>query len=157
MRGIIFRKYDPFKDAITLNRYLFTAVSLLELKEDDKFFIDDPDKYVRFVVEDCNDSSFIGTITLIIDGSSATIHSVVVREDYQRKGIATLMFQKLFEFSEMQGIRRLNVSTWSSNQKAISFYKKMGFRINKSVIDEVTTKNQKEEISFSFLIDEQII
>jgi len=155
MDEIIFREYNSSKDAIKLHRYLFKQVSLEEIQKDDNYFINEPNKYVRFIVEDCIDRSFIGTITLIINEGSATIHSVVVREDCQRKGIATFMFKKLFDFSKKRGIKSLNISTWNTNKKAISFYKKMGFAINDNSTKGEKNNSRREEISFHYSLNEK--
>jgi len=57
--------------------------------------------------------------------------TIVVHPDYQDKGIGTLLFGTLMEKIEVEypGIVRVELIARESNEKAIEFYKKFGFRV----------------------------
>lgn len=64
-----------------------------------------------------------------------------VLEDFQGQGIATGLFEKIFEWAKSAGISRLELTVITENVKAHSLYKKMGFvlegeKVHSLMIDE---------------------
>ncbi|MCD7034806.1 GNAT family N-acetyltransferase [Metabacillus sp. GX 13764] len=52
-----------------------------------------------------------------------------VHPDYYRQGIASKLFEKLFQWALQRGIKRLELTVIKYNEKAFSLYEKMGFSI----------------------------
>jgi len=52
-----------------------------------------------------------------------------VHEDFRGKGVATQLFQQIFNWAKERGITRLGLTVIKTNEKAIRLYKKMGFEI----------------------------
>ena len=104
--------------------------------------------YVRNFIERCHETGIILTIenplnpeTLIAEvhtcspGIKVFSHlfsdlTIAVHPDYQGKGIGSLLFRALFKEigSKHPEIIRVELIAKESNQKAIRFYKKFGFR-----------------------------
>jgi len=57
------------------------------------------------------------------------ITNILVFDKYRREGIGTALMEKAIETSRNHGCRAIVLETQSCNYPAISFYKKMGFRI----------------------------
>jgi len=51
-----------------------------------------------------------------------------VKKEYQRKGIATQLMQKLIEFAKEKNISKIFLEVKASNLPAYNFYKKLGFK-----------------------------
>ncbi|MBD8069696.1 GNAT family N-acetyltransferase [Bacillus sp. PS06] len=63
-----------------------------------------------------------------------------VQEDYQGQGIATKLFEQMFEWANQLGISRLELTVIKDNTKAFNLYRKMGFilegeKIHSLIID----------------------
>ena len=63
-----------------------------------------------------------------------------VDEDYRGRGIASSLFNHVFEWAEDQGITRLELTVIKDNAPAFNLYKKMGFtvegeKVNSLMID----------------------
>jgi len=58
---------------------------------------------------------------------SLYIQEMCVNPEYQKKGIGERIMEEIICFSEEKGISRIELSVWSNNINAKSFYKKMGF------------------------------
>lgn len=52
-----------------------------------------------------------------------------VHEDYQGQGVATKLFNKVFDWAKEVGITRLELTVIKNNTKAFNLYRKMGFVI----------------------------
>ena len=59
---------------------------------------------------------------------SGYLSSVAVLDPYQRKGIGTRMIKCLFALALMNGIDRITTEVKEENVKALSFFKKLGFK-----------------------------
>uniref|UniRef100_A0A7V5XF86 [Ribosomal protein bS18]-alanine N-acetyltransferase n=1 Tax=Thermodesulfobacterium geofontis TaxID=1295609 RepID=A0A7V5XF86_9BACT len=56
------------------------------------------------------------------------ILKIGVKKEYQRKGIATQLMQKLIEFAKEKNISKIFLEVKASNLPAYNFYKKLGFK-----------------------------
>ncbi|MBS7531142.1 GNAT family N-acetyltransferase [Hazenella sp. IB182353] len=70
----------------------------------------------------------IGYIGLIKNKESIFIKFAVMDERYQSKGIGSLFFKKLLVNLKKQGIRTIQLQVDIVNTRAISLYKKLGFK-----------------------------
>lgn len=50
-----------------------------------------------------------------------------VQEEYQGRGIATQLFNRVFEWAKEKGISRLELTVIKNNERAFHLYQKMGF------------------------------
>lgn len=57
----------------------------------------------------------------------ATLNSMYIRPEFQRKGLAKKLIEKILEDLSSMEIKRLNLSVVSENNKAISMYENLGF------------------------------
>lgn len=74
----------------------------------------------------------VGFINYMITFNSATISQIAVTEKYRKQGIATSLFEKMvstFIKSGDDAVEFITLEVRESNDKALSFYKKMGFDI----------------------------
>jgi len=74
----------------------------------------------------------VGFINYMITFNSATISQIAVTEKYRKQGIATALFEKMvstFIKSGDDAVEFITLEVRESNDKALSFYKKMGFDI----------------------------
>lgn len=75
--------------------------------------------------------NIIGFISarLIISENSTEIYNLAVDEEHKRIGVATFLWRAFHRNCLEQSIRAVWLEVRESNQGAISFYKKTGFRI----------------------------
>ena len=92
--------------------------------------IENVDKnYDKFLVAE-EGGKIIGTIGLCKKGKSAgEIRRMYVAKEYRRKGVGTLLYNKIEAFSKKNGIIILVLSTAPEMRDAIEFYTKNGFDI----------------------------
>lgn len=55
------------------------------------------------------------------------IDNLGIAKAYRRKGIATMLMKKCFEWGEERGYQRVYLSCYFKNTEAIEFYKQAGF------------------------------
>ena len=56
------------------------------------------------------------------------LESMYVREEYRGRGVGERLAREFFSWAESGGAERISVTAYASNERAISFYKKIGFR-----------------------------
>ncbi|WP_432738263.1 GNAT family N-acetyltransferase [Maridesulfovibrio sp. FT414] len=66
-------------------------------------------------------------------GPSILVEDVVVREDFQNRGIGRLLMQGLYEFAEENRATRLQLLADCDNQPALNFYEKTGWGKTKMI------------------------
>lgn len=121
--------------------------------------------YVRNFIERCHETGIILTIE---DPSNpgiliAEVHTcspgikvfshllsdltIAVHPDYQSKGLGSLLFRTLLQEikSKHPGIRRVELIAKESNQKAIRFYKKFGFKVEGRLENRISGKTGELE------------
>ncbi len=58
-----------------------------------------------------------------------------VKKQYHRRGIGTALILKVKEMAKKKGFRKLGLFVEENNEKAISFYRKLGFLISGFIVD----------------------
>ena len=81
-----------------------------------------------FLVEDNN--AIIGTIAVINKGDYGILKRMYIKKEYRGKGIAKLLLDKIIKFSKNR-FKRIELTTTRQMKRALSFYKKNGFKIIK--------------------------
>jgi ribosomal protein S18 acetylase RimI-like enzyme len=57
----------------------------------------------------------------------AELENMFVKEKYRSKGVGSKLVKEFFKWSKSKGAKRAMVQAYSTNAKAIKFYKKTGF------------------------------
>lgn len=68
---------------------------------------------------------------------------IVVSDDYQGKGIGTKIIKNLIEKARKQNIKEIYLTTRIDNIKAHNFYKKLGFKDEVILKDQIECKGKK--------------
>lgn len=55
------------------------------------------------------------------------IFGIFVRDDYQGRGLGTLMTELMIEIARLKGLRKISLDVFTSNERAIRVYEKCGF------------------------------
>jgi len=61
---------------------------------------------------------------------------IVVHDDYQGRGLGTILTQHMIELARKRGLRKVYLKTSTQNLRAIHVYEKMGFRIEGRLVME---------------------
>lgn len=62
----------------------------------------------------------------MIPRNYAYMNDFGVKSSYHREGIGTVLFKACMEWSKNKGVTSLELNVWQFNQKAISFYERLG-------------------------------
>ncbi len=71
----------------------------------------------------------IGYIGITMSEPFAEVISVLVVDEYRKKGIASMMFDKVFKVCLKKGVKQLTLEVRPSNKNAIKLYNKLGFEV----------------------------
>lgn len=61
------------------------------------------------------------------DREWVVLDTIIVREEYREKGIGSMLFDTILDWTKEKGINRIEVNVYEFNQNAISFYEGLGF------------------------------
>ena len=75
-----------------------------------------------------------GLVTLDNKNGIGCIGLVAIHEDFQKRGIGSVMMRHVVAYSIMSGLEKLSVATQLGNAAACRLYEKIGFEIE-SIID----------------------
>lgn len=115
------------------NNY-FTEANFLNLNLDKENF--------WIALNENND--IIATIGIMqdINENTAKLHSLYVRKDYRKKGIATILCNYCEKFAKEKGYESIILHTYTKFEEAMKFYKKIGYK-------QDTTIKSKDGIWYS--------
>jgi glycosyltransferase involved in cell wall biosynthesis/ribosomal protein S18 acetylase RimI-like enzyme len=91
---------------------------------------------VFYAVND--EGKYIGLLAVYVNDTAsqcAFISTISVLPEYQGSGISDNLMLKAFEVAVENGMRSISLEVDLSNQRALAFYKKQGFRKERQVID----------------------
>lgn len=101
--------------------------------EEEKTFIEknyNSDNSLNIIIE--NNEEIIGTLTLSISPKKRLNHSaeigISVKKDYRNKGIGSSLLSEAIKFANNRGLDNIRLNVRSDNTRAISLYKKFGFK-----------------------------
>ena len=79
------------------------------------------------------DGKIVGSADCRIGNLNKTRHTasfgVAVRKEYRRRGVGTALMKEVMKWAKEQGAEKLWLSVFSTNERAIALYKKLGFRV----------------------------
>lgn len=106
-----------------------------------KTTVEQQKKSIKHILSEQNSNIFVaevedrlvGYITVLGGNVQRNRHRAYlvlgVHEDYQGQGVATKLFNNVFDWAKEVGITRLELTVIKNNTKAFNLYKKMGFVI----------------------------
>ena len=84
-------------------------------------------------------NNVIGTIGILNDeiSNTAKLHSLYIKKEYRKKGIATVLYNCSLKFAQKCGYETIILHTYRIFNEAIKFYTKNGFRVT----DDIKSKD----------------
>ena len=102
------------------------------------------ERTVFFVAE--SEGELLGFIAAMGSDLKRTRHSATivlgVLEEYRGQGIASQLFNRVFEWAKEVGITRLGLTVIKENSKAFNLYRKMGFAIEGEKVHSLMINSQ---------------
>ena len=71
----------------------------------------------------------VGYVTFWIVADEVHLHGIAVREDWQRRGVASALMGEMIRRSQAEGALTAILEVRPSNRRAIRLYNKLGFRV----------------------------
>jgi len=75
------------------------------------------------------DNQRIGLVCFKFKHDELHLHLLILLPKFQGKGLGALAMLHLKEIAKGQGCQRITLSSFNSNKRAVSFYKKLGYQI----------------------------
>lgn len=113
-----FMLYEPGEKQINFNQQRKIIEGILEADNSTMFVAEVDDRLVGFIAAIGSNLKRIQHRATIVIG---------VEESFQGKGIATNLFEHLFNWAKKTGIKRLDLTVMKENYKAHRLYQKLGF------------------------------
>lgn len=63
------------------------------------------------------------------------IENMIIKREYRGKGVGTLLVKEVLKCARKKGVKRFKVETLMKNKDAIRFYRKLGFKNFKLVLE----------------------
>ena len=108
--------------AILLNHEAYSFETLCEMLKDN-YLLKNNDN----ILEVSNENELIGYIIFHISEDFTDIYKIYIRESDKRKGYATMLLNKVIDFSKRYNSKKIMIEVRSQNSSAINFYLKNDF------------------------------
>jgi hypothetical protein len=93
------------------------------------------------------DSEIVGTAMAGYDGHRGWVYYVAVSPRNRRRGVGTALMKRVERDLTELGCPKLNLQIRSSNQEVVSFYEKLGYRVEDHVsMGKLFTSDEKIKI-----------
>ena len=125
-------KEDDFNEvhALWMSIHGFGIRSIDDSEENVKRFIRrNPDTSIVA----CMDGKIVGAILCGPDGRRGCFYHVCVHEDYRKHGIGKAMAMMAMEALKKEGINKVNLVAFTSNELGNGFWKNMGWTFRKDM------------------------
>ena len=111
-----------------INEIIKLEESLLHTTLGENILIDrlDDENFYIYVYEDFG---ILGYISSYFDGETLEILNFCVDEQYQRKGIGSMLLDEVINKAKLNGGRHVILEVNQTNEKGVSFYFKKGFKV----------------------------
>lgn len=131
------RQYQPRDRArvISLIRGILAEIFQVEPQLDESTFEDIKKEYlsnggVFYVAYDHGE--LIATIGVKRNGiQTVRLKRMYVRKDYRRKKVASKLLERVLDFCNKNGYKKLSLSTYPQMKAALAFYRAKGFRFRR--------------------------
>lgn len=80
-----------------------------------------------YVLEDIN-KNILGYFGILIVLDECQIHTIAIDHNYRKKGLGSLMIEKIIDISMDRFVKTINLEVDINNEKAVNLYKKFGFK-----------------------------
>ena len=127
--------YEGFLYHYEHRKDIFKKRSIDELKEYLFNQIDNDDLKILFLEEDNN---FIGFLTYEVKKKLTTslwIDELIIKKEYRSHGYGTILIDKIKEICKNENIDRIELNCWSFNEKAMKFYNKLNFDVQRTIFE----------------------
>lgn len=134
-------RIEDYKDLYEIRQMSAVMENILAYKEEPK---DKVKKHIEnrtesdywFVAE--IDNKVVGMISLKVHQNPRKSHvgyiTIMVSSDYHGKGIGTMLMKKVIDLADNKlNLKRLELSVFKDNTRAVNLYKKFGFEIEGTV------------------------
>lgn len=74
--------------------------------------------------------------TCMVKKRTAYMDVLCVSEPYRRRGIGTSLFLYVQEATKMKGAERLDLMVWGFNERAYTFYEKLGMSVQRFILEK---------------------
>ena len=128
---------DDFEGYLILRKQTFREYKLKERKGEGKKIKDEfnnilkSPKSLLIVVESRDElvGYFIATFLSNVWNKSTYLDDISVKKEFRRKGIAYKLMRELFKQAKQKRCDNIRLGVLTGNKKALSLYKKFGFKI----------------------------
>lgn len=117
---VLSEAFSPYYKFYTEKAFSATVISPSEIKER----IQDP-KTIVLVAS--YRGKVIGTVSIELQNNNLHIRSMAIMPKYQRKGIGSSIFEKIFAISKKKSVKTLSLECFDPLIDATRFYKKFDF------------------------------
>lgn len=123
--------YDTFKNQNTsenMAAYLESAFNIKRLEQElsnrdsQFFFIYYTNEIAGYLKVNMNDAQSEG-----MGNESFEIERIYIKENFQNHGLGKTLYNKALEIAKESNIKLIWLGVWEKNDKAIAFYKNLGF------------------------------
>ena len=91
--------------------------------------------YKYYLLEEAG--TYIGYLSFALKRNELFLSKLYIDSAFRRKGIAKLSLNYIREIAKNSGVEKLSLTVNKNNTGSIEAYKKMGFSIVKSVVNEI--------------------
>lgn len=104
-------------------------------KKEYKAMLNNQDKIsIAYIVDDKIAGVCLATIKDKIE-KSIYIDEIFVLEDFRHQGIATKLYKQVESIANNIGAKRIDLTVWQFNNTAINFYKSLGMKTQRIVLE----------------------
>ena len=104
-------------------------------KKEYKAMLNNQDKInIAYIVDDKIAGVCLATIKDKIE-KSIYIDDIFVLEEFRHQGIATKLYKKVKSIANNIGAKRIDLTVWQFNNTAINFYKSLGMKTQRIVLE----------------------
>lgn len=104
-------------------------------KKEYKAMLKNQDKInIAYIVDDKIAGICLATIKDRIE-KSIYIDDIYVLEEFRHQGIATRLYKQVENIAKDMGAKRIDLTVWQFNKTAMSFYKSLGMKTQRTVLE----------------------
>ncbi len=122
--------YEPVEHPVDFQLYLDRAYEIEQLKSEFK----NPESAFYFLKKGAEIAGFIklnegNAQTEKLDSRYLEIERIYLLKKFYRQGLGTVLIDFAIEIAKSKGKEKVWLGVWEENARAISFYKKQGFKV----------------------------